>query len=97
MSVRAWQEWVPICVKNAALHETGIVAAMASVLAASNISILGCSTLVGGGLATDFTLVPRSQVDEAAAAFEKAGFLLVKKDFSGAAAANLDLHASVDC
>jgi len=70
------EEWVPICVKNADLQETGIVAAMASVLSASNISILGCSTLMGGGLATDFTLVPRSQVDEAATAFEKAGFTL---------------------
>mmetsp|Transcript_62268 Transcript_62268/g.171076 ORF Transcript_62268/g.171076 Transcript_62268/m.171076 type:complete len:83 (-) Transcript_62268:260-508(-) len=68
---------IPICIRDAGLNETGVVAAMASVLASSQISILGCSTLSGGGLATDFTLVPLSQVAEATAAFEAAGFHVV--------------------
>ena len=71
-------EWVPICVRDAELNETGIVAAMASVLSAQRISILGCSTLSGGGdtdrLATDFTLVPRTELERAKRAFQEAGF-----------------------
>ena len=65
---------MPICIRDAGLSETGVVATMASVLAASQISILGISTLSGNGLATDFTCVPATQVDEAIDAFESAGF-----------------------
>ena len=70
------EEMVPICIRDAGLSETGVVAAMASVLSASKISILGVSTLSGGGYATDFTLVPLSQLDEATRAFKAAGFRL---------------------
>lgn len=72
------EEMVPICIRNAALNETGVVAAMASVLSENQISILGCSTLSGGELATDFTFVPLSQVEKATKAFEAAGFLITK-------------------
>lgn len=68
------EQWVPVCIRNAGLNETGIVAAMASVLSAQRISMLGCSTLSGSALATDFTLVPCSRVEEATAAFSAAGF-----------------------
>jgi hypothetical protein len=70
------EEMVPISLV-APLDATGVVAATASVLAGCQISILGCSTLSGEGMATDFTLVPISQVDEARRAFVEAGFNLV--------------------
>ncbi|KAL1528900.1 hypothetical protein AB1Y20_010222 [Prymnesium parvum] len=71
------EEMVPISLV-APLNATGVVAAMATVLAGCQISILGCSTLLGGGLATDFTLVPLSKLAEATLAFEAAGFSVSK-------------------
>jgi hypothetical protein len=68
------QEWAPIKICDAELNETGVVATMASILTDTAISMLGRSAYEGGGVASDFTLVPRESLVRASRAFAEAGF-----------------------
>jgi hypothetical protein len=95
------EEMIAIAIRDADVAETGVVATMASVLAARQISILGCSTLSswsdeGAAIATDFTFVPRSQLSRAVSAFAEAGVEILSSRQDGGAASG-DAEERVAC